>query len=395
MMVTFNYRIGALGFLPSADTAAAGLLSLGLRDQVAAMEWVNEYIEYFGGDKDQVTLMGLSAGATSVGFHMLDYKPGVNPLFHRAIMSSGSPTSFRGYLPANFSLYEEQYREFIERVGCSPGSGVWECLRGVDVTTIDLTQYDIFTYYSGKVAPPFRPVVGGPLIPIPASVAWETGNYYKVPVIVGSVQDEGTMFVPRNLSTNDDYRNFFKSLAPQLTEENLTKIVDLYPDPVTHPDSPYANSFFGAQAFGAQFQRLQTAFGDCTFSCQVEETAIRASQFSPVWKYLFAQNNTFPAWLGIPHGGDMTFQTGEPGTASPRVSSVYTSWLTSFVATGDPNTFAVKEFQGKKTPQWLRYYAEKDVQMRMGPDGDLGLEPKGRRTTECAFWRDLSTQLNR
>jgi carboxylesterase type B len=64
--VSFNYRIGALGFLPSALSEREGVLNLGLRDQVLLMEWVRENIGGFGGDAGNVTLIGLSAGAHSV-----------------------------------------------------------------------------------------------------------------------------------------------------------------------------------------------------------------------------------------------------------------------------------------------------------------------------------------
>jgi carboxylesterase type B len=64
--VSFGYRIGALGFLPSRASADMGLLNLGLKDQILMMQWVQENIEHFGGDPAAVTLMGLSAGAHSV-----------------------------------------------------------------------------------------------------------------------------------------------------------------------------------------------------------------------------------------------------------------------------------------------------------------------------------------
>jgi acetylcholinesterase len=64
--VTFNYRIGALGFLPSKLTEKEGLLNVGLKDQRLLLEWVRDNIEDFGGDKNDVTLMGVSAGAHSV-----------------------------------------------------------------------------------------------------------------------------------------------------------------------------------------------------------------------------------------------------------------------------------------------------------------------------------------
>lgn len=72
--VNFNYRIGALGFLPSALMAKEGLLNLGLKDQQLLLQWVQENIAAFGGDPENVTLMGLSAGAHSVGAFLRLYK---------------------------------------------------------------------------------------------------------------------------------------------------------------------------------------------------------------------------------------------------------------------------------------------------------------------------------
>lgn len=64
--VSFNYRIGALGFLPSSVSAKEGILNLGLRDQIVLFEWVRDNISQFGGDPNNVTLFGLSAGGHSV-----------------------------------------------------------------------------------------------------------------------------------------------------------------------------------------------------------------------------------------------------------------------------------------------------------------------------------------
>lgn len=64
--VSFNYRVGALGFLPSTRSAEEGILNLGIQDQRFLLEWVQENIHHFGGDKSNVTVMGLSAGAITV-----------------------------------------------------------------------------------------------------------------------------------------------------------------------------------------------------------------------------------------------------------------------------------------------------------------------------------------
>nr|CAI5853296.1 unnamed protein product [Callosobruchus analis] len=69
IIVTFNYRLGVLGFLCTNDDASPG--NYGLKDQVMALQWVQDNIENFGGNKDKVTIFGQSAGAASVHYHML------------------------------------------------------------------------------------------------------------------------------------------------------------------------------------------------------------------------------------------------------------------------------------------------------------------------------------
>lgn len=86
VVVTINYRLGTLGFMSIPDANITG--NYGLQDQQMAMLWIQKYISYFGGDSTQVTLMGWSAGAASVSYHM--YIKSSKNLFHRAIMMSGN-----------------------------------------------------------------------------------------------------------------------------------------------------------------------------------------------------------------------------------------------------------------------------------------------------------------
>jgi carboxylesterase type B len=91
VVVTMNYRISAFGFL-NANNPQNGPNNVGLLDQRAALEWVHNNIKQFGGDPQQVTLFGESAGGHSVGLHMIS--PGSQPFFKRAIMQSGVPISY-------------------------------------------------------------------------------------------------------------------------------------------------------------------------------------------------------------------------------------------------------------------------------------------------------------
>lgn len=91
VVVAMNYRISAFGFL-NANNKLNGPNNVGLLDQRMAMQWVQQNIKQFGGDPQQVTLFGESAGGHSVGLHMIS--PGSQPFFKRAIMQSGVPISF-------------------------------------------------------------------------------------------------------------------------------------------------------------------------------------------------------------------------------------------------------------------------------------------------------------
>ena len=86
MQVTFNYRVGPLGFLSLGTIEYSG--NMGLKDQRMALQWVHDNIEQFGGTKHSITIMGYSSGAESVHFHLIS--PGSKHLFSRAIMQSGS-----------------------------------------------------------------------------------------------------------------------------------------------------------------------------------------------------------------------------------------------------------------------------------------------------------------
>ncbi|CAG9828989.1 unnamed protein product [Diabrotica balteata] len=91
VVVTFNYRMGAFGFLGTYDEVIP--LNNGLKDQRLAMEWVNKNIHLFGGNADHVTIVGESAGSLSIGYHLLGPWENDKQLFHAAIMQSGSTVS--------------------------------------------------------------------------------------------------------------------------------------------------------------------------------------------------------------------------------------------------------------------------------------------------------------
>lgn len=92
LAISFNYRLDALGLLNSSFTASHRLLNLGLPDQILLLEWVQANAAAFGGDPNTVTLIGISAGAHSIGHHILNINE-ERQLFHRAVIKFGAATS--------------------------------------------------------------------------------------------------------------------------------------------------------------------------------------------------------------------------------------------------------------------------------------------------------------
>lgn len=85
ILVTSNYRLGVFGFMSLGTAEYSG--NMGLKDQQLALQWINDNIESFGGDRERITLFGHSAGSASTHFHVL--APSSKGLFNRAIMMSG------------------------------------------------------------------------------------------------------------------------------------------------------------------------------------------------------------------------------------------------------------------------------------------------------------------
>lgn len=150
----------------------------------------------------------------------------------------------------------------------------------------------MYISYSPTIRWPFQPVVDNDYVKQSPTASWRDGSFNKVPVITGFNTDEGSGFVPRNLNTTADYRAFWATLFPLANSTVLDKIEALYPDPVTTPSSPYANS-----ALSPQFQRVSAAYGDYAYISTVKENAESLARGgAPVWKYHFNYTATRESW---------------------------------------------------------------------------------------------------
>ena len=388
VVITFQYRLGSLGSLPSKLMRDAGLLNLGLRDQRFFLEFLKEYVECFGGDPNAITLGGQSAGAHSVGihyFHNYGSDAGSKPLFARAIIASGGVTA-RSFPPATYPLYEQQFQQYMSYLGCpTSGESALKCLRSADIKDIQYIQSALYGASERNITWPFQPVSGGPLLEKLGSVSGIDGTFFHLPLLTTSTTDEGKAFVPQDLETDSELSAFLKNIGPGLTAADIEDLKVLYPSPLKYPQtSPYRNS-----PKSTQFNRVAAAWGDYAYICPVQETASRVSARGvPVWKARFNTPDYNPSWAGIPHAADGRYYNGLPSAEFPDISFVYHAYWASFVATGDPNTVKVDY-----APFWEKYGkwggGEKGVELVVEKTGaKMEWEGNGIRNPECKWWRD-------
>jgi para-nitrobenzyl esterase len=241
VVVTINYRLGALGFLHlgHVDPAFAGSGANGIRDQIAALEWVRDNIAGFGGDPANVTVFGESAGGMSIG--TLLGAPAAQGLFHRAIAQSGA--GHHNHDPAVAAWVTEG---FLDALGLSPASA--EALLSLPVEEVLAAQSAIETRVQtdtrrtdgpGIGALTFQPVVDGAVLPRPALDAVRAGSAAGVELVVGSTADEWNLFHLRDRLTGPLTEDRAKRrLARLVGDDRVDDVVDLYRSvrPAADPD---------------------------------------------------------------------------------------------------------------------------------------------------------------
>jgi para-nitrobenzyl esterase len=184
VLVTINYRLGGLGFVDFSQYATDFQSNLGLRDQVAALQWVRRNIAAFGGDPANVTLWGQSAGGSGVLTHLM--LPASRGLFHRAIAQSPVPDAVRTPEQA-----ADTARRCVEALGADAGNAA-QVLR--DASAPAITQAAIRVMLTAAREVPCQmslaPVIDGEFLPEDPTTAITAGRAERVPLLIGSMRNE-------------------------------------------------------------------------------------------------------------------------------------------------------------------------------------------------------------
>ncbi len=346
VVVTVNYRMGLLGFIELAwlDESRVGSHNLGIQDQIAGLQWVRDNIAAFGGDPDQVTICGESAGAGSVLAILAS--PSADGLFHRVISQSA---------PAAFGPpHETVARNLAEHVGATSIDDLL-ALTADELLAAQGTLLAAGTSAMERADPPalpdnsgrgFRPAIDG--ITVTRDAAHAAGER-AVPILIGTNDDEGTMFALHldRAMTIDGLRAIAAQRVGGRVDDVITAYQAEYPDFTPHP---IAVQWMGDLRFW-------------TCSLDVADAAVEAG--TPVHVYRFSWKaqglgGTFGAMhaLEIPFvwktmlGWDLAFGTEPPPELSDQL---HQAWI-SYVRTGDPSHDGIGE--------WPAYDTERRPTMR-------------------------------
>jgi para-nitrobenzyl esterase len=332
IVVAPNYRLGPLGFfahaaLSAEDSGYPSSGNYGFLDQRASLRWVRDNIAVFGGNADNVTIGGQSAGAHSVSLHLVS--PGSAGLFHRAIMQSG-------YASTRWKTLEEaevQGTNLANALGCTDVAQVLSCLRSKTLTQI-LTALP-----SGRDQivelnnVQWSPVVDELEIPDQPRFLYQRAAFNRVPVIIGVTKDDGWPFVDRSFPVN---------VTP---EEYQNRIETDF-----GPDAPGFFIRFPLASFASPKDALAQVDTDVEYACE----ATRIARFmeragASVYLYSFEYGVEDLSANRVVHGLDTNFLFGNnfvapfPGNhvltpADLGLSAAMMVYLGRFAVTGNPDT---------------------------------------------------------
>jgi para-nitrobenzyl esterase len=366
IVVTINYRLGALGFL--ADSALAGHPggpsgNYGLMDQQAALRWVQANIARFGGNPRNVILSGESAGGLSVLAQLTS--PGARGLFSRAIVESGT----YDLIQAPLATAEAAGQTFAARAGCAANTAA--CLRALPVSAV-VDNED----FSG-----YQPDIDRTVLTQSIGTALASGQFDRVPVINGSNRDEWRLQVAQAQLDG----------APPVTAANYQAYIAS-----TLSVSAAAAAAIAAQYPLSAYPSPPVALGavgtDATFACTALTVDESLSKYVPTYAYGFNDTNAPERYLppvGYPYGAAHESEvqylfslsnTAFAGVLTPQqqqLAAAMKQYWTNLAKTGAPSSPAL--------PLWPRFDRTSQQILSLVPPRP-GIETTFAAEHHCAFW---------
>ena len=363
VVVTFNYRLGALGFLHLADVAGAELADAGqagFLDQVAALRWVRDNISGFGGDPRRVTIYGVSAGAKSVA--NLIASPLTAGLISRAISSSGGAEHV-----ATPRQAIRVRRRLLRELGLTDDASGVRRLTNVPPAELVAAQEAIATGAQGTWV--WRPVLGGTGIPVLPIDAVSSGAGAGIPLLIGHNGTEGASY---QLMDATAARQAPRVLAELFGTSTATEMLAAYAAARPELDETGVGvAVLGAERYGVPTHRL----------------ALAQAAHAPVWRYRYdGCPPGIPADLAGGHGLDMLAVWGSDsfselarsGDPQARLGQAMAAAWTSF-ARGEAPSASISD----AARAWGEFAARDEATLILSAEPRLDQHP---RRAEYDIW---------
>jgi len=352
VVVTMNYRLGPFGFLDlpqlRAESGTAG--NYGIQDQRLALKWIQRNIASFGGDSNQVTIAGESAGAVSVLHHMV--LPRSRGLFSRAIAESPyfNPSTQSG------SLAQDRGASFVQNAGCSEEKAL-DCLRNTSIDKLLKAQdLALRPFFAGALD--YYPVADGYELPVGDTLMTafsKIESTQQVPLLLGTNFNETSLFQCGKLKENlgeQEAVAVLQDMSNALFDRNITS---------KEAGSLLANYRVGPGNFPSSRSAVIGAVTDVVFSCPTRQVShsLASAGGKPVYQYLLARSPRFfriGSCIGVPHIADTfyVFYNDVIGSMMDKgdkivAGAIRSSW--EAFARGDDPTFPAN-FSNEAWPKW-------------------------------------------
>ena len=369
VVVSLNYRLGILGFVSLKDLAgaeAAYTANCGLLDQIAALQWVRENIAAFGGDPDQVTVMGESAGAMSIG--TLLGMPAAKGLFQHAILQSGAAGN-----PTTRPQATKVAQALLAKLGLQTSQ--LAALAEVPLETLLKIQPELGREFGGIRA--YSPIIDGETLPQHPSAMIAQGSAANVAILAGTNRDEWRLFA-------------MMSGGPKVDEEQLKQIFG-------DEAKPALAMYTQARADQSKDAAWIDIMSDLVFrmpAIRLAEGQVR--QGAPVWMYRFDwESPAFGGVLGAAHAMDIPFVwntldteiarrfTGNSPTRQALADRMHAAWA-AFIRSGTPAIASL--------PAWPPYDLERRATMIFSDAPHVVDDPQGQVR---ALWEQVLQERER
>ncbi|KAJ5687979.1 hypothetical protein N7536_010598 [Penicillium majusculum] len=303
--VALNYRLGAFGFLSgSSFEEQDGVLNAGLYDQRLALQWIQDNIYRFGGDKNQVTVFGESAGGGSIMQHIVAHGGATPSLFNRAVLQSP------GFFPYRSSHNQEKtFKDFLALTNVTSLAEARQLPSDV-LMSANSNSVGVSQPYASAV---YGPTPDGGLVKEDPKALLRRGEYDRsVDIVVSHNTDEGLVLTPA-VHTNEEYENLVRNLLNSVKRSTIHHITQVLYPPV----------FDGSKGYTNNYERAALTGGDIIIGCNAD--ALNSAFENVYHAYLFDMSP------GI-HGQDTSYTFYTPNQKTSSFGLINTGAVNQTVA---------------------------------------------------------------